>query len=230
MRIVQGIDSKWDRPTQITLGEWIPSRPAVYTSVRMLTASLEVRLWCFFHRHDWSKTGGLIGRLESHDFDFEGVLRYRIMTNYCRDDTRPFGYVTVFHKELKFYRSFQDAISIEPQGHGIYLAVKPPKGENCRSMYVDDMKDIDMDEPRRLAWLKNTVQPIFNRNSVNMPWQWSDWLIRRKFGKKTDGLIYSDPIKLIGYAIRANKIRRKNWKDILNPSLSSASKGVHQGR
>jgi len=210
--VVHGVDDlKRDTPTRIHLGEHIPSaRPAVYVSQRWF-GNMETILWCFFHRKDWTKTGGFIGRRDSHEFDFEGALQY------CLHDqpNRPYGWVTVFHHDLRFYRSFSKTINIESQGHGIYLNTRPPKADAYQKLVFDqyDANAFDIDEPRRLAWLEKQVQPIFNPR-VHMPWQWNDWIIRRRFGEKTNGLIYKDPIKLLEYAIRVNKIRRNQWQDI----------------
>jgi len=220
IEIIQGFDGKYDRLVPIMLGKWFRTTPTVYFADLPSTEKAYYRLYCFFHYKDWSAVGGLIGRLDSHDFDFEGALkitpRQQFYNRHGDRLDRPFGWITVNHSELKFYRTFSEMVSIDSQGHGVQMRIRPPRGDSYIHYHWVVFDLVDMLEPRRLAWFRNKVQPVFNRNKVNMPWEWNDWLIRRKRGKKTDGLIWNDPHQLIIEAIKTHKIRRKDWADVLS--------------
>ena len=207
--VTQGMDAPVDLPVSIHFGEMLPDpKPAVYFSHRLWQP--HCHLWCFFHRRDWSSTGGLIGRLDSHEFDYEGALQ--IIPN---DPDRPYGWVTVYHNELRFYRSFSNIINIDSQGHGVTISSKLPKGKSFRRLEFSVTDAINMDDPKFMAWLCGDVQRVFNEHGVKLPWQWNDWRIRRKCGAESDGDIWNPPMGLLKNAIKVRKIRRKDWEDLL---------------
>lgn len=188
---IQGYRGPWDLIQPINIGEFIEGlEPSVYFSVTE-SADRYYCLYCVFHWKDWSETGGAIGRWDTHKWDFEGVLRIiDKKSGLC------LWVITVFHQELKFYRTNQCEVNIQAHGHGMTVGPELPAERNL--LYTEYfLEDIEM--PKRKAWMEGPLQQIFNPH-VHMPWQWNHWLIRRRKGKETDGLIYRDPEWLLRVA------------------------------
>lgn len=194
---IQGYKRPYDRIVPIHVGEFLPElEPTVYYSAKQDDERFYL-LYCVFHWKDWSDSPGWIGKLDTHQFDFEGALRI------IHKNNGPEWVITVFHTQLRFYRTIQNVINIEPEGHGMSMKAEFPY-PTCR--VYKDYKLEDIHEPKRFLWFKTDLREIFNRSGVNMPWQWNHWKIRRKYGKKTDGLIYRDPLELLRLAKRCRII------------------------
>ena len=208
--IIQGYKSPYDAICPINMGEFIPTlEPVVYYSVKQ-DDDYFYCLYCVYHYKDWcdpDKLGGYLRvMLDSHRHDFEGVLiavpKFGVLRRWM---------ACVFHNELKFYtlpyEAMGDTIAIEAEGHGIVN----PKIEGCYVPrpflnYGREYRLFNMNTARRLDWLVQKVQLEFNENKVHMPWQWNHWKINRKCGRKTDGLIYRDPARLLKLARKCSLI------------------------
>ncbi len=175
---LQGFDDVRDLITPIQIDKFDPSeQPAIYYSVCEDREFWYV-LYCVFHRHDWSGLPWPIKSLDEHNYDFEGVLRG------VPKGTLPAWCATVAHSELKFNGDDPGVYHIESGGHGIHPY---PISLNNFIEYRRYIL-IDMETRRKSSWFAK-LRPIFNREGVNMPWQWSH-------RGKWKGLIYSDPAKL----------------------------------
>lgn len=170
-------------------------KPTVYFSVKE-DEDHWYCLYCVYHRLDWSygQFGGpLRDTLDTHQHDFEGVLRA-----IPKLDRPVYEWnASIFHNDIKVYNSWTPVYTIEPQGHGIQAAHWNKSMRNYSFNTVEyvkyDLVDINWQWTVE-HW--HDIKTVFNENSVHMPDQWNDWRIRREYGKETDGLIYTDPAKL----------------------------------
>ena len=48
--------------------------------------------------------------------------------------------------------------------------------------------------------MREAVAPMFKRTAVKMPWEVTDWRIRRKFGKRGERVLYDDPELFLEFA------------------------------
>ena len=226
---VHGFDGKFDHPTEIYLGEYLRAPATVYRSDILTTRKAYYTLFMLFHRFDWSDTGGLIGRLDSHQFDFEGILRIVPRLTITMRTKPPSelhlatGWISVFHHQFKYALSYSNFVGVDSQGHGIRPPGQTPKGKHIRvytpaSLYSNGPSEyqvVNFSEPRRLAWMRKTVQPLFNRNGVNLPWDWNHYLIHRHCGKETDGDIWNYPVRLIKNSIKRCMISKRLWRHLI---------------
>ena len=200
--IYQRFEDVRDLITPIHLGRHIPNlKPVAYYSCKTDGTWLAIN-YHFFHRHDWSKGkfGGILrDKLDTHEFDFEGcciLIRLPIKDEW----SRPRHLITQFHSELIHVHLPEGDegrvyLDIEAQGHGIEPEYDDdPRKGNIISYY--DYKLVNMDSPRFLEWWPK-LEKTFNKYGVDMPTQVNHWPIRRHEGKSTDGLIYTDPVKLL---------------------------------
>lgn len=179
-------------------------KPTVYFSAKE-DENYHYLLYCVYHRMDWSygQPGGpLRDSLDTHQHDFEGVLRA-----IPGDDSGEYEWAcSVFHKELHLTRGWM-VFSIESQGHGIFPVPR-------RRDFLTQSRNEVVYAHYRLVninsewspeqWIK--LRQVFNANGVNLPDQWNDWRIRKKYGKETDGLIFTDPAKLRELAYKCQLI------------------------
>ncbi len=209
--IVQGFKSLYDLITPIHAGEFCPSlEPAVYYIVRESTTHLYV-LYCFFHRKDWSELPWPIESLDEHDFDFEGMLVAITKKDYelkiklkkpYRHWLFPYEWaISVSHTVFKYANPCTQTCRIEHAGHGVTPGWTEVEGN--RVIYVD-YGLINLDNEKLRDWIFGSLRKPFNKQGVKLPDQWNDSRIRRKFGKDTDGLIYSNPEELRSLACRLN--------------------------
>ena len=204
-RIIQEVKHEYDLISPISLRPFfLPiGQEIVYFSAKE-DAKYYYLLYCIYHWKDWSDSkrfGGVIRqKLDTHRHDFEGILRIvDKRTNYI------VNVATIFHHEIKIHDRFFGGFNIESEGHGISAKYASPL--NVNFLEYTKYKLLNINTPRAQTWLRGIVQREFNKHGVQMPWQWSDWLLEKRFGKrKIAGLIYDDPAKLIKYAEKVGRI------------------------
>ena len=202
--IIQGFQDIRDLITPIHFGDYIPSLPAtVYFSVKEDKENkLTFVYYYFFHREDFSTSENyLIKKLDSHELDFEGVMMV-LPYNLSSPFTHCQMLATQSHHDIKIYdypymRYGRIGLYIEPEGHGITLC--PIDNPPVDHISYWNYGLTNMETPRfQKAWPK--YKEIFNKHGVTMPDQVNDFKIKRKFGRQSDGLIYTNPVKFIEYA------------------------------
>lgn len=199
----QGFEGLYDLIVPINFGDFVANvKPQVYYSVKEDSEYFYI-LYAVYHYKDWATH--VFKKLDSHRHDFEGTLRVINRDPYGKDASA--FVITVFHYDFHFcHYPYADRlhINIESKGHGQRLELFTSQIDG-NHMFYRDYRMICMDAPRfRAQWAFMTKE--FNANGVKMPDQWNDARIQRKFGKKTDGLIYTDPKQLLDLAKKAQRI------------------------
>lgn len=195
--IEQGFKSLYDLLSPINFGEHIPmAQPTVYYSVKEDDNRYYI-LYAFYHYRDWSAAGGIVGELDEHRHDFEGAL---VVVSKISPISSRKVVATIKHHEIPIRQCTHDpiALEIEAEGHAVHLwnGVLPASENHIR--YVDyDLCDMN-DAPFQKQW--EYIKKKFNETGVKMPDQWNHYIIQRKFGFKSDGLIYTDPAKFLELA------------------------------
>lgn len=213
--VYQWMWDKRDLFTRIHFGDTMPEQladPVAYGVARRCRfANDKLYIVCayhFFHRWDWSRNnwpviGWLIRWADSHPFDFEGVTVYweeRPATR-ARDLV-----VTQAHDDLVFHalgRGEHAEAHISSCSHAVYPTAKMVEGGGAdRRIYrPGEYRIINMAEPETLGFLRETAGPIMRKyGSVKMPWEVTDWRIRRKFGARGERAWWEDPEGLVWMA------------------------------
>ena len=193
--VVHGIHNKQkDSITAIYFGDLLNANlePRVYYEI-IDKGGYKLIIYQFYHRLDWSSSKfWLIKRLDSHPFDFEGLVK-------CVDNNGNVLWVaTRNHYELLFKEGDTVVIYIEPESHAIRADIEGHQLKNQTILTRLDFIFVNM----RKNWshFESHIWPIFRRYGIDQWRDWSDWRIERKFGLRTIGLIHKNPAKLYRYA------------------------------
>ncbi len=199
-RIIQELKSPADLIIPVTFGDFVPvAKPTVYYAASE-TESHYYLLYCFYHYRDYSTLPPPINKLDSHRHDFEGVL-------VCQRKGERSGLVfTRSHYTFirgQFWRF--PVVHIEAGGHAIspvnsleivniVAGIRSGKKENV--LIYDDANLRDMrSKSFQDRW--GDIKRHFNSNKVMMPDEWNDSRIQRKYGRRTDGLVWRDPEEFV---------------------------------
>lgn len=206
---VQGFNGLYDLITPLNLSDhFIPTaKPTIYFSAKEDNQYYYL-LYCVYHFRDWTTSrSNVMQALDSHEHDLEGVLLvvHRDKHDPFWGDPCPYSNpcVSVFHRTLFFRETeeWRQHFAIEAEGHGIV-----PGSDEKYHLIADSnciyYKDYRLENINTEAFQAHVprIKSIFNPGGVHWPDQWNHWLIRRKFGKRSDGLIYTDPQLLFKYA------------------------------
>ena len=192
-----------DLVTPIHFGSTLPDMlddPVGYYSVKRYDNPEEARPpWVvmnihFFHRYDWSDSWlSFIRRADSHPFDFEGVTIFATILAPGAP-LMPKLVVCQAHTALVAYSPCGPVeVTIESRGHPIRCHAGRPEAD-WEVNYGRRYRLIDLEDRRFRADFSKHIEPVFSRYGVHAPWEVNDHRIRRKFGKKTNGSIYTDPL------------------------------------
>ncbi len=184
--------------SQFNLGGWVcPEEPAVYFAVKEDAGNYYI-WYLIYHYRDYSTWIPPFKEWDQHRHDFEGV-----MLAVDKESNRILWHVARAHYELNPiitydgmpYKNLQ--FWIEKGGHGIYRGFYK-KQKN--SIIYRDYKLINFLSVKCQRFVEKSLAPAFKDTGVTFPHQWNDWRIQRKWGKRTDGLIWTDPNKFYEYA------------------------------
>ena len=188
-----------------TAGEWL-DQPAAYCVVRRCFfangKTYIVATYHFFHRHDWSDSWNPFVRwADSHDFDFEGCTIFWEQSG----DASANLVVTQAHDDLLFYRLRPGEwphVYIASCSHAIFPRedLVESRGPECRIYKPGEIELINIESFAMRRMMREAVAPMFKRFDVKMPWEVTDWRIRRQFGKKGVRSLYDDPEAFLGFA------------------------------
>ena len=167
--------------------------PVIYFSAKSDTDHTYI-LYCVFHRKDWSSRGGLIGHLDSHEYDLEGVI---VVVDGLSE--KVVATASIFHSQIKFSTNQtlyagRPVFLIQSEGHGIYMEESIMPRNHLTYM---DYGLVNINEPRVHKKFFGIWKKEFNKNGVSTPDQWG---YVSKMGVKSKGLIYTDPRKLFNIA------------------------------
>lgn len=195
--IEQGFRSLYDLICPVNFGEFVPvAEPTVYYSVKEDEHRIYI-LYAFYHYRDWvADRGGLTG-LDEHRHDFEGAL---VVVSKISPISNRKIVASVAHYEIPVRTTTLDPIilEIDSQGHAVHLYCGKIGAHENTVRYVDyNLVDMN-DQSFKQHW--ETLKKHFNETGVKMPDQWNHYLIQRKYGFKSDGLIYTDPAKFLELA------------------------------
>ena len=182
-----------DLITPIHFDKFIPNAaPVIYFSAKE-DIDHQYFLYCVFHRKDWSSNRGLIGHLDTHEYDLEGAM---VVVDSWSE--KAVMLASIFHNTILFDKagSGRQTFHIEPEGHGI-----TPWSDGVlfvsNHMNYENYGLVNINEPRVHKKFFGSWKREFNKSGVSTPDQWG---YVSKMGVKSKGLIYTDPRKLFNMA------------------------------
>ena len=186
-----------DLITPIHLGDLVYDAPAAYFRAGRVPGHTVLH-YNFFHRYDYATGHYLRRKLDSHDFDFEGIMM--LIPDPFTDHSWARYLVTQFHHELRIHETppmmyGRYRIRMEAGGHGIKLQ-RTQQRESENTLTYRRYHLINIVSPD----LRPECIDAFNEHGVHWPDQVNHWLIRRKMGKESDGLWWRDPLGFIDAA------------------------------
>lgn len=230
-------DAIRDAVTPVHFGDTAPefiNRPTAYYKVSRHEFP-DGRTWVVinqhvFHRYDWSDHPiEWVRKLDSHPLDFEGYALFIPESAPGLLTGAPVLLVTQAHYRLEFelyprpFRGTRPTVVIESRGH----AQRPYRHSlPCRlccgngydrdddnALVLDRYRLVPMESEPMAAFFREVAGPLFRKSGVDLPWEVNDQEIRRRFGKRTDGLWYTDPAEFLRYAVRSGRVSGK-WSDL----------------
>ena len=199
----QEYGSPLDLFSQFSLGDWVvPQEPVVYYAVKEDAGNYYI-WYLIYHYRDYSTWIPPFKEWDEHRHDLEGV-----MLAVSKQDGYVWWHVARAHYELnpeKYHYNYPTPLNfwIEKGGHGIYSGYYT---KNDCALRMPDYKLINFLSVKCKKFVLDSLAPAFKKNHVTFPWQWNDWRIRNKWGKRTDGLIWRDPKKFYEYAVKRQMI------------------------
>ena len=202
---IQEYGSPLDLFSRINLGGWVveTKKPFVYFAVREDEKFYYV-WYLIYHYKDWSDWRFPFKSLDEHRHDFQGVM---LAVNKFTQDIE--WHVARKHYELNPKKAIpgktKQSFAIEAGSHAIWdQGISFANKGNC--IIYHDYILINMLEKKCWRFIQKQVVPAFKTYGVDFPWDWSDWRVQRKFGLRTNGLIWDDPEEFYGLAKKCHII------------------------
>ena len=190
---IQEYGSPLDLFSRINLGDWVveTKKPFVYFAVREDDKSYYI-WYLIYHYRDWSNWRYPFKKLDEHRHDFQGVM---LAVNKFTEDVE--WHVARKHYELNpilTCDTFYNIFHIEAGSHAIRVSYIDEKIDFEKNyLHYADYTLINILSKKCWDYIENHVSPAFKTYGVTFPWCWNDWRVQRKYGLKTDGLIWYDP-------------------------------------
>ena len=172
--VVQGVESIFDLPCPINVGEFIPTvRPMVYFKADS-GKDWDTCLFCMFW---WKDTAA------PHQYDFTGWIDAK--GKHAGEPP-----VRVMRRHWEYW------MPDDMTGSAVYSAGdhNPVEITGRTEILYQDIDFCNMEDPRFQRWAKSD-KSIFG-DAVTAPWQWSDPVIKKA------GLIWREPAQFIELALK----------------------------
>lgn len=189
---IQEYGSPYDLFSRINLGDWVVElkKPFVYMAVREDDTNYYI-WYLIYHYKDWSNWIKPFRSLDEHRHDLQGVmlavnkLTENVMWHVAREHYKLNPRKNVVPRKRKVF-------SITAGGHAIRHNVEKIT-QDANYVYYMDYTLINILSKKGWNFIENHVSPAFKTYGVDFPWSWNDSKIQKKFGLRTDGLIWDDP-------------------------------------
>jgi len=212
--VIHGIGHEWkDRITEIFFSDvpkdkknavaFIHNLPmnVYFEVVHNIKCDSRLLIYNYFHRKDFSLNKiGLIEKYDSHDLDFEGVVKC------ISPENEVLWTCTRSHYQLLFQKGDSVCVYIEPEGH----AIKPDNGfRGWQNQEVLDKTTFNMvDMKANWKHFHLHIYPVFRKFKIDQWRDWGDTRLDRKFGRvRMAGLLERNPDKFYKYALNRRIVK-----------------------